>query len=36
MDFGMRGIGQTAIVAVTRKPAIKIWRMTVETPKLPV
>ncbi len=34
--FAKHGIGQKAIVAVARKLAIKLWRMTVETPPSPV
>ncbi|KIC42509.1 hypothetical protein RA27_03860 [Ruegeria sp. ANG-R] len=30
--FTKHGIGQKAIVAVARKLAIKLWRMSVETP----
>ena len=34
--LAQHGIGQKAIVAVARKLAIKLWRMTVETPSSPV
>ncbi|MCL6282192.1 transposase [Ruegeria sp. 2012CJ41-6] len=34
--FAKHGIGQKALVAVARKLAIKLWRMTVDPPLLPV